>query len=87
MFYSFICYAQKVTKKQQQEFLKEKLSTSKVWALNALVKIYENQTEDEQNSEHTIEANGIGFSGLDGNILSSFATQYKKRGTFDEAWA
>jgi len=44
----------------------------------ALVKIYERQTIDEQNSQSTKENNGIGFNGLDANILSSFAEQVNK---------
>ena len=41
---------------------------------------HQNQTTDEQNSESTIERNGIGFTGPDAEILTSFARQYQRRG-------
>ena len=55
--------------------IKNQLATNPAWALRALVKIYERQTADEQCSGITKEDNGVGFSGVDANILSSFATQ------------
>ncbi|MFA5216927.1 hypothetical protein [Sulfuricurvum sp.] len=48
--------------------------------INALLTIYARQTQDEQQSERTIENNAIGFSGVDAEILSSFARQYNERG-------
>ena len=65
----------KVTKAQQKEYLRMRLSTDAGWAKAALLKIMENQTEDEQRCEETSDANGIGFTGTDGHILSSFANQ------------
>ena len=61
-----------------KEFIKNRLATNPAWAVKALVKIYERQTIDEQNSQTTKENNGIGFNGLDANILSSFAEQVNK---------
>ena len=55
--------------------IKNQLATNPAWAIRALVKIYERQTADEQCSGITKEDNGVGFSGVDANILSSFATQ------------
>lgn len=55
--------------------IKNQLATNPAWALRALVKIYERQTADEQCSGITKEDNGVGFSGVDATILSSFATQ------------
>jgi hypothetical protein len=69
---------EKITQKRTREFLKEKLSKNPKWALKALVKIYEFQTAEEQENEHTYDHNGVGFTGVDGNILSSFAKQYLK---------
>jgi hypothetical protein len=67
----------KITKKATTLFVKTQLGSNKNWAIKALVRIFkENQTQEEQNSEDTIEDNDIGFSGADGVILSSFATQY-----------
>lgn len=64
-----------ITKEQQKEYLRLKLSTDPSWAKAALLRIYGNQTEAEQISEDTKELNGIGFTGPDAQILSSFANQ------------
>jgi hypothetical protein len=61
-----------------KDFIKNQLATNPTWAVKALVKIYERQTIDDQNSQSTKENNGIGFNGLDANILSSFAEQVNK---------
>lgn len=71
--------AQKITLAQKQAFIKGKLSTSPAWALKGLLSIYDYQTETEQNYGATIEDNGVGFTGVDAEILSSFAQQYVKR--------
>jgi len=65
----------KITKKAQREYLRGQLETNPKWAKVALLRIYDNQTEEEQRCRDTAEANGIGFSGVDGMILSSFAIQ------------
>ena len=46
----------------------------------AILKIYERQTEVEQCAGQTIENNGIGFNGVDSEIMSSFAKQLAQRG-------
>jgi len=73
-------YMAKITKGQVKEFVRTKLSTDSKWAQAALLKIFEFQTEDEQTMEVTCNFNGVGFTGVDGEILSSFAKQYKTRG-------
>ena len=70
---------EKIFKKDRAEFVKTKLSTSKTWANAALLKIYEYQTKAEQDHMATLEHNGVGFSGTDAEILSSFATQFERR--------
>jgi hypothetical protein len=70
----------KVTKIMIRQFVKEKLSTDTVWAKKALIKIYEFQTLDEQKQRDTIYHNGVGFTGTDGRILTSFAKQLLKTG-------
>jgi hypothetical protein len=70
----------KITKKATKEFVKEQLKTNKVWTLKGLTTIYANQTTDEQAYGGTSKLNDIGFSGVDGDILSSFATQYQTKG-------
>ena len=61
------------------EMVREKLGTDIKWIRRALVVITErNQTADEQASENTIYANGIGWNGVDAKILTSFASSVKK---------
>jgi len=74
----------KITKKQVKDFVKEKLTTDRIWATHALLKIFEFQTEDEQHFKDTMIDNGVGFNGVDGHILSSFATQLKKKRRLSE---
>ena len=62
-------------KMKVQEYIKNQLATNQAWAIRALVKVYTLQTLDEQASDRTSHNNGIGFSGVDANILSSFAKQ------------
>jgi hypothetical protein len=69
----------KVTKVQIKEFVKGKLSTDKVWAQHALLKIFEFQTLEEQKCKTTMDYNGVGFTGTDGRILSSLATQLQRK--------
>lgn len=63
------------TKKAKIQYMREKLATNPHWATAGVLRIFENQTEDEQQAESTREHNGIGFTGIDGEILSSFAKQ------------
>jgi hypothetical protein len=73
------------TKKATVLFVKNKLSTSKVWAIKGLVRIYqENQTSDEQVAKTTSHDNGIGFTGCDAGFLSSLAEQYLRRGDLSD---
>ncbi len=70
-------YSELTTKKAKVEFLREKLSTDAAWAVRGMLKIYEFQTANEKELGGTVEDNGVGFSGADGDILSSFAEQIK----------
>ena len=75
----------KVTKKATISYVREMLATNKAWAIKALVRIYtENQTAQEQAIEATTEDNGIGFTGTDGNFLSSLARQQIEKGYLSE---
>jgi hypothetical protein len=69
-----------MSKKDMIEQLRHRLASNDRWALRALLRIYQNQTADEQCRETTIERNGIGFTGPDAEILTSFARQYQRRG-------
>lgn len=66
------------TKKARRQFIREKLGTDIRWATRGLLRIYDNQTDDEQRAEETKYWNNIGFTGADAHILSSFATQVLK---------
>lgn len=71
----------KTTKKAVLDYVRVMLGSNKAWAIKALVRIYqENQTAQEQVAETTNENNGIGFTGTDGNFLSSLARQQIERG-------
>lgn len=70
----------KVTKAELVGFLKMMLSTNQKWATSALLRIYDNQTLDEQNNVETYHQNGVGFFGCDAQILTSFSEFYKSRG-------
>lgn len=50
----------------------------------ALLCIFQNQTFDEQKSESTNKYNGVGFTGADAPLLSSFAKQLKYKGYLSE---
>ena len=62
-------------KKDRIALLKDKLGTNPQWAIKGCVRIHEYQTAEEQQMQATVEHNGVGFTGADGDILSSFAEQ------------
>ena len=66
------------TKKDRVAHIKEMLKTNEKWAIRALVRIFEYQTRDEQDSETTRHWNNVGFNGADAEILSSFAKQVNR---------
>ena len=70
----------KISKSEIQNFLRTKLATNQAWSRKALLKIYENQTADERQMEATTHVNGVGFTGVDAEILSSFASQLIRKG-------
>ena len=70
------------TKDSLVKALKEQLATRDNQAIKGLLTIYSYQTIEEQCDGHTKEFNGVGFSGFDSDILSSFAEQYKTKGFF-----
>lgn len=72
------------TKKETISYFKEKLASDEKWALRGLLRIYQYQTDHEKAIEQTNEYNGVGFTGADSNILSSFAKQYSSRGFLTE---
>jgi hypothetical protein len=63
---------------ETKSFIQLKLATNVAWATRAVAMIYTLQTADEQESGTTHNLNGVGFSGCDAEILSSFAKQLAK---------
>ena len=61
-----------------KEFIKEKLITDQRWLMRGIVAIFEKQTWDEQQTEQTTEHNGVGFNGIDAELMSSFAKQIQR---------
>ncbi len=48
--------------------------------IRGMNRIYDYQTESEQCDGYTHELNGVGYSGADAEIMSSFVTFYSERG-------
>ena len=71
-------YTELKFKKDRISFIKEQCKVDARWAIRGLLRIYEDQTAEEQAIGDTSEHNGVGFSGVDGGILSSFAEQINK---------
>lgn len=72
-----MCYK---NKESLVKALKEQLATRKNQAIKGLITIYNYQTSEEQCEGYTKEYNGVGFSSIDSDLLSSFAEQYIKKG-------
>tara|TARA_R100000734_G_C3288255_1_gene80540 strand:- start:84 stop:458 length:375 start_codon:yes stop_codon:yes gene_type:complete len=70
----------RVTKTATRDYLKEQLAVNDKWIKKALIEILSNQTDDEVTNECTSNLNGIGFTGADAEILTSFAKQLMRRG-------
>jgi hypothetical protein len=75
----------KPTKTLVLAFVRQQLSLSPVWAVKALVRIFqENQTASEQAAGVTEVDNGIGFTGCDAAFLSSLAQGYLRYGRLSD---
>jgi hypothetical protein len=61
------------------EQIRAELEKSNRWLQRGLLRIYAEQTLDEQATGTTHASNGVGFNGVDAEILSSFAEQLIKR--------
>jgi hypothetical protein len=63
-----------------KEEIKVLLETKDEMVKRSLLAIFSLQTNDEQESESTTHNNGVGFTGTDSEILSSFSKQLQSRG-------
>jgi hypothetical protein len=68
------------TQKESIAFIREMVTTKMDWAYRALMTIYMAQTEDEKACNDTKHENGVGFTGHDAEILTSFAKGYEQYG-------
>ena len=68
------------SKKALQEAIKNQITSSDSQAIKAMLKVYDYQTEDEQQYADVSVNNGVGFVGSDAQILTSFCKQYNTRG-------
>jgi len=71
----------KPTKASQILAMKGTLAKNKKIAVQALLTLNRLQTESEKSLGVALKANGVGFSGYDAPILSSFALQLALRGS------
>ena len=71
-------YTELKFKKDRVAFIKARVGVDAKWAIRGLLRIYADQTADEQAVGDTCVHNGIGFTGVDGHILSSFASQIER---------
>lgn len=68
------------TQTQLISALRTQLETNPRQATKALVFLYNQQTEDEKNDEHTKHFNSVGFNHNDSKFLTSLAKQYLESG-------
>jgi len=68
------------SKKWKKEDIKQLLIENDVAVLRGLLRIYDLQTADEKQDDDTKYHNNIGFNGVDGYIMSKFASFYMSRG-------
>jgi hypothetical protein len=58
--------------------IKEMLEKSDKALIRGLMTIYGYQTDEERNTGHTVEDNGMGFNGADAELLTQFALFYSQ---------
>jgi len=66
-----------MNKKSTIAHYKHMLAIRKDWAIRGLMAIYKYQTDMEKSYEAT-DHNGVGFTGTDGQLLTSFANFYSR---------
>lgn len=71
-------------KKDVVKAFKKNLGTDRAWACRGILRIYGAQTSGEKDIRATVERNGVGFTGADAEILSSFAEQLRRGRTLSD---
>lgn len=74
----------KVTQAETKAFVQHMVDTHTAWVEKGIVRIYENQTANEQQSASTSEDNGVGFTGFDAEFGTSLALAVMKYGHLTE---
>ena len=74
----------KSTKEWTKDKIKNLLMTNDVAVIKGLIRIFQLQTEDEKSAEFTKYANGVGFSGFDGDFMTSVAKWFLEHGFVSE---
>lgn len=69
------------TKTVQVAEFKHKIASDDRWAIRAMLRIYQFQTADEQQSGHTRLLNGMGFNGRDAEIMTDFVKKLRHYGS------
>lgn len=69
---------------EAKRVIQASIDTNDRAVLRALKLIYAKQTEHEKESERTHDANGVGFSAFDAEILTSFCNQLQERSTLSD---
>lgn len=68
------------TKNAIKEAIKKSITENDEKAIKAMLRIFQYQTESEKVTGSASVFNGVGFTGNDAEILTSFCQQYKQRG-------
>ena len=81
--YCFLCVYLGMEKRNNikvwsKDEIKGLIETRDDAVIRGMLRIYDLQTESEQVFGDTHEHNGVGFSGVDGGIMSSFVEFYNK---------
>ena len=66
---------QKWTKQQIRAKMEANTVEGDAWVVRGMLSILQWQTPDERVHGHTVEDNGVGFNGVDAEILTSFCDQ------------
>lgn len=74
-------FASKADAKRRIQVL---IDTNDKAVYRGILAIFSFQTAEEQLVEGAVDDNGVGFSGVDAELLSSFAKQIQKKGSLSE---
>jgi hypothetical protein len=69
-----------MTKKDAIALYRDRLENNAAWAVKGMLRIFAEQTSAEQETEQTTEHNGVGYTGVDAELLTSYSKQYLAKG-------